>query len=168
MQIELVISKLNQIILGVLLTWPALCLAGDGLDMKIEKLEGGYSVRVPNEIKITHISPVEDFVLYSMSNSHGKVLLQIYIGNHPKVFAEHAGHIAQSTKLVGGFPATLRQWLCDKKLSCGDVRIQLLDGEGWPSFAHMSYKNLSRSELAIIQEIIASFTKGQPSGADRE
>jgi hypothetical protein len=160
MSIDKITSRLNWAILGALIfVVHSGCFASDESTMKIARLEGGYSVRVPYVIKTTQISTVEDFMLYSMVDLHGKVVLQVYVGNHPQALIKHKEHAVQSTTVIGGFSATLTQWPCAKRLFCGDVRIRLLDGEGWPSFAHMSYKELSKSELDITQNIINSFRK---------
>ena len=127
--------------------------------MKTETLEGGYSVRVPGTIKTNQTSTVEDFMLYSMIDLHGKIVLQIYLGNFPSRPSKDADRAVQSATVIGGFSATSAQWPCGKAFHCGDVRVRLLDGKGWPCFAHMFYSKLSKDEADISQAIINSFAK---------
>jgi hypothetical protein len=151
---------MNWVILAAILFAVCIeCVASEGSSMTTERLEGGYSVRVRDTIKTTQISTVEDFMLYSMTDLHGKIVLQIYLGNFPSGPIKDGGRVVHSATAIGGFPATLTQWRCGKSLFCGDVRIRLLDGNGWPAFAHMFYSKLSKAEAAISRDIISSFAK---------
>lgn len=135
------------------------CLAADEMKDHTENLEGGYCILVPNGAKVNHVSPVEDFIVYTVKDANNRVILQIYIGNHPQ--SSTGNPSIETTGVIGGFSATSRKWIDDKSLFFGEVRISLLSGNGWPMFAHMSYGGLSRKDFDSAEKIIQSFKKGK-------
>ena len=122
-----------------------------------EHLEAGYATLVPEGINVEHASRVEDFVVYTLKNANNRVILGIYIGNHPQPF--NGNPSIETTAVIGGFSAVSRRWIDDKSLFHGDIRISLLSGNGWPMIAHMSYDGLSRTDFNHAEKIIQSFKK---------
>ena len=125
------------------------------LPMTEKKLEGEVAILLPKNLSIVEESPIEDFVIYTVKNSAGKIILRMYAGNHPD--AINAPNIATNSKTqLGGFKSEFVRWTDKSGLRFGVVTINLLEVEGWPQWLQISYDSQSESEMKTSESIISS------------
>jgi hypothetical protein len=149
-------------LIAVLLSFGAASASGDTRATKIEHLEGGYSLEVPASLSIASGKLMPDFALYTMSDSKGKQLLLIYLGSAPDTRSEPPGVSVRSSAPIGGYPASLDRWRGKVGKFNGDTLIKL-KRDSWPRFAHMIFRDLSRSEAELTERVVHSFRGDEAS-----
>ena len=134
------------------------CLFAEAEDaFKMQKIEGGYSIRIPSNMRVSVNDSAEDFLIYNISEEN-KIILRLYIGNHPS--EQKYVHPAKKSKtVIAGYKADVIRWVKGIGISDGEVRIRLLRGAGWPIFAQFKYTDLASDQEEVAQEIINSFSK---------
>jgi PKD repeat protein len=127
--------------------------------VKIEHLEGGYSVHLPVNLSISY-SPVADFSLYRVTDPAGKQLLLIYLGSAPDTRFKPSANAVSSSTPIGGYAATSVRWT-DKGETFNGTTLLQLTGDRWPRFAHMIFRDLSKSDSELAESIVWSFSGDQ-------
>jgi hypothetical protein len=124
--------------------------------IKTEQIEGGFVISIPRVAVVTSESPVEDFIIYRVHVKGEKVILSLYIGNHP--MKRSVPYVASTSDgLLGGMSTNFAKWQSPHNHYHGDARVKLGEGKGWPSIAHFFYSDNTVEEAKAADQIIRSF-----------
>jgi hypothetical protein len=127
-----------------------LSIAAGPTEMKVEHLEGGYSVEMPEALSISQVSKVGDFRLYRVANSVGTELLMIYLGNFPAGDFKPPARSVHLLGHIGGFMETSDRWIEKDATHNGVTLIQLAGRGGWPKVAQLSFRELMMSDSKLL------------------
>jgi hypothetical protein len=145
----------------MLLAHFGLSIAAVPTEMKVEHLDGGYSVEMPAALSISQVSKVGDFRLYKVVNSAGTELLMIYLGNFPAGNFKPSARSVHSSGHIGGYVETSDRWIEKDATHNGITLIQLTGRGGWPQVAQLSFRGLTMSDLKLAEKIARSFRQDQ-------
>ena len=138
------------------------CFSSELSRTKLEKLDGGYVIAVPMQVRVEQVGDVEDFSLYRLTDTQGKVLLTIYLGNAPQPVEDVGSEAIRTDVKIGRFTATSIKWTNETGLHNEDIRIRLLERKGgWPSMAHIAYRDLPKDDEVMVREVIRSFSRAE-------
>lgn len=118
-----------------------------------------YYVEIPASLNVSQISDIGDFKLYRLATRQGKLLAQVYVGNHPQT--ERGKHAKAIESIIGGFNSVTYRWDCGRKEVCGETIITLNEPR-WPEFVQITFGAIKEQDLPLIEEIIQSFSKATP------
>ena len=138
-----------------------LSFAAGPMEMKVEHLEGGYSVEMPEALSISQVSKVGDFRLYKVANSAGTELLMIYLGNFPAGDFKPPTRLVHSLGRIGGYVETSDRWTEKDATHSGITLIQLTGRGGWPQVAQLGFRELTMSDFKLAEKIVRSFSQDQ-------
>ena len=126
---------------------------------KLQNLDGGYSVKVPNDWNVRAGNSMPDFALYRVTASTGKLLLTIYVGNYPDRRVSPPLNANRSSTAIAGCSATNVRWTVEAGKRFGTTLIQIKH-TGWPEYADFRFGNISNGEQELVEQVIQSFRGG--------
>lgn len=139
-------------------------MAADTVAVKVERLDGGYSIRVPASVLIAQASTVSDFALYKLTSPSGKQLLSIYLGNFPgdKVSAPEGSTSTEGS--IGGHTAMSHRWSAKPGTFSGITLIRLGTDGHWPMYARLVFEGLSGNDSKVAEDVVRSFEGNGETG----
>ncbi len=155
-----VFSVVATILLATVYLWTpsgASC-AADPAATEVTHLQYAVSIKKPVSVRIVETVSA-DFVLYRLSDKTGKLLMAIYLGDHPDTSIGTEFNFIRSSSVIGGFPAESIRWSGKDGTFGGWTSIRLPAKGTDPSVAHLLFKNLTRAESRMIEDVIRSFEK---------
>jgi hypothetical protein len=113
----------------------------------------GFHTELPAGITVKEENPVEDFTIYSFSNSGG-LLLQAYVGNHPEFpkFASKSMKVVHHS--INRLPARSVRWAAGTKRN-RETLIELKQSSPI-LYLHLWYQQLSEKDSRTTDAIIES------------
>jgi hypothetical protein len=128
-------------------------------------LQFGVSIKVPDSLRVIETVPA-DFALYRLSNAEGKLLMVIYLGDHPDMDIGSRSNFDKFSNSIGGFKAESVRWRGKDGRLNGSTLIHLPARGTDPSVAHLLFRDLSNAESKTVEGVIRSF--GKDSSPDRK
>ena len=126
------------------------------LELGMTVYEGeGFSLTVPEDLSVTHESPVEDFVLYTFKQGE-RNLLSVYAGNHPSYPLDEFKAASEESATVNGYRARFRSLDGTGGTRDREVLVDISSEGDWPQVIHMWYLALPSEMAETADRIIAS------------
>ena len=114
-----------------------------------------FSLAHPPKVQISKSSPVEDFVAYTFTLQE-KVILSLYLGNHPSLSLQTSEGSEKETGQINGLSFESYRVKSNDGLQDKEVLIKFTSLREWPLYAHFRYSQLSAEVAQIADSIISS------------
>jgi len=129
-----------------------------GAELKYQVIDGNYKVLIPSMVNIKIEAPLDDFVLYKFYLMDEEEFLTLYIGNQPEIEGRLKNAKECENVLQPNF--SVQCGVSDGKV---DERMNhvyaKLKSDGWPQYAHFSYKAETCKKAELIRAILLSFNQ---------